>query len=461
MSRKKDKNGRVFSGASPQQVAADLETLVDFQEAGLSLEALRDLIDSRLTPHLMRYDLPAFQSMFNSFPEKGARFGAGVALAYNQGVTNWQVSPGGATLEELCCKALCRLFGFGPDSDATFMYCGTYANQQAVYLAIHKLAEEKGFDFAKDGLKGFESPQRLKILTSADAHFSVRHAVRMLGLGEDCLIPLSVDKNRRMQPREVHQVIESLPGESEPFCVITTAGTTSTGSVDPVRPISAICEDKGIWLHVDGAYGLAYSLVPEWKHLFDGVELADSVSWDPHKQMGVPIPNSILFVRRREDFGRMALFSDYFNIEASAAPNPGLKSPPSTRPFAALSLVATIRHQGLTRIIERLRSPLLAVKTAYEQLLGNPDIQLMHKPDTGIICFRIVPQGIDPEQLNLLQRHIYDTIISEGTRSISITSLDGMTVLRLLAVSLCITNQDLLDTVSVARRTAREHLRNG
>ena len=119
------KSTRIYSGGSPGEVAADLAPLVDFEDAGLSLDVLDELLQTRLVPHLMRYDRPEFQSMFNAFLEPGAGLGARLALEYNQGVTNWQVSPGGAMLEELCCQALCRLFGFAPGSDATFMYAGT------------------------------------------------------------------------------------------------------------------------------------------------------------------------------------------------------------------------------------------------------------------------------------------------------------------------------------------------
>ena len=221
----------IYSGASPEQVTADLESLVDFRDEGLSLDALNELIQKRLLPHLIRYDLPGFQSMFNAFPEEGAEFGARIALAYNQGVTNWQVSPGGAVLEELCCKALCRIFGLGPTADATFMYCGTYANQQALYLALHRKAEMQGFDLAQQGLQGFADPTRLVVLTSCDAHFSLRHAVRTLGLGEKSLVTLAVDKNRRVDVERMEDTLNALGQTRDVFCVVATTGTTSTGSV--------------------------------------------------------------------------------------------------------------------------------------------------------------------------------------------------------------------------------------
>ncbi|MFX0173100.1 MAG: hypothetical protein ACFE9L_14400, partial [Candidatus Hodarchaeota archaeon] len=146
----------IYSGASLQKITADLKPLVDFQDEGISLEMLSELIDKRLIPHLMNYNHSGFQSLFNFFPEKGAKYGAQIALTYNQGVTNYQVSPGAVVLEELSCEALCNLFGLSKGSDATFMYCGTYSNQSALYLALHWTAEQRfGFNFAELGLSGF------------------------------------------------------------------------------------------------------------------------------------------------------------------------------------------------------------------------------------------------------------------------------------------------------------------
>jgi len=445
----------IYSGASPEQVAADLEPLVDFQDEGLPLDALDKLVTERLLPHLMRYDRPGFQSMFNAFPEEGADFGAKIALAYNQGVTNWQVSPGGAMLEELCCQALCRLFGLAPTADATFMYCGTYANQQALYLALHRKAELSGFDFAQKGLGGFEDPGRLVVLTSREAHFSIRHAIRMLGLGEQSLVTLAVDRNRRIDVGRLGETLDELGETKDVFCIVATAGTTS---MDPLLPISKLCRELGAWCHVDGAYGLAYSLLPEWKPLFSGIELADSVSWDPHKQLGVPIPNSLLFVRRRNDFERLALHSDYFNREGDVEPNPGLKSPPSTRPFSALPLVTSLRFQGMKGVIQRLGAPLKAIQKVSDYVNRQTDMELWHPPDTGILCFRASPEGLPEERLDPLQQYVYDRIMSEGKRSIALTKLDGKAVLRLVAISPSVTEEALMETISNVRTLAGEYL---
>ncbi len=443
---KATKKTRVFSGASPTQVRKDLQPLVDFQEEGLSLPALRQMLEKKLFPHLMNYDLTQFQSMFNTKPEEGAKFGAVIALRYNQGVTNWQVSPGGAVLEELCGRALCQLFGFSLEAEATFMYCGTYANQQALYMALHQKAEEEGFDLAEKGLQGFRNSGQVVVLTSEDAHFSLRHAMRMLGLGEKNLISLPVDKNRKIIVQKLQDKLQELKGKKVIACVVATAGTTSTGAVDPILPIAEICQKAGIWLHLDGAYGLAYCLVPEWEHFFSGREMADSVSWDPHKQLGIPIPNSVLFVRRRENFKRMFLFNHYFNPQGDDKPNPGLKSPPSTRPFSTLPLITSLRHQGMRKVIERLRAPLVAVKNASFRIMQEDEMELCLKPETGILCFRIIPKGFPEEKLDKLQEYIYETIMKEGIRTISKTKLGSKTVLRLVAVSPHLTEEHLMET---------------
>lgn len=442
---------RLYSGASPEQVATDLEPLVRFQEEGLSLDQVKTMVESSLVPHLGRYELPSFHFIFNSAPEPGAELGAHIAVAHNQGVTNWQVSPGGAVLEELCCKALCELFGLTPGSDATIMYCGTYANQQALYMALHRHAERRGFSLAEAGVQGFGDPSRLAVLCSADAHFSLKHAVRMLGLGDSCLVPVDNDANCRMDVDKLRKVIREMGDTRDIFCVVATTGTTSTGSVDPVEPIADICEELGAWLHADGAYGLAYKLVPEASHLFAGVERADSITWDPHKQLGVPIPSSVLFVRDPADFNRVTLYSSYWNREDAVEPNPGVKSIPTTRPMTVLPLVTSIRHQGLTGVIERLRAPLDAIKELADYVENQPDLELCHHPETGILCFRVVPEECFEDELNDLQKFVYETLLKEGQRPVSISQIGEKTVLRLVAIAPAVTAAEMIQTIFKVR----------
>jgi L-2,4-diaminobutyrate decarboxylase len=451
----------IYSGATPDEVAADLAHLVDFQPTGLSLAELKTLIADRLLPHLMHYDQPGFQSMFNAFPAAEARLGGEIGLAYNQGVTNWQVSPGGAMLEQLCGQALCRLFGLGPGADATFMYSGTYGNQQALYLALHRYAQRQGFDLAQKGIAGFVAPQKLAVLAAESAHFSLKHAIRMLGLGEECLVTLPVDDHWRLDVDALCETVQSLRLTRRIVAVVVTAGTTSAGAVDPIASAADVCAEEDIWLHVDGAYGYAYKLVPEWTHRFAGDQRADSIVWDPHKQLGAPIPNSLLFLKRRTDFARISLHSHYFNRPQDVVPNPGLKSPPSTRPMSALPLVAILRGQGLDKVIAGLRAHLEVVRDLADFLQTLPDVELCHRPDTGILCFRLKPPNLTEGELDDLQWRLYNRVMASGRRAISITRLGQKNVLRLVVVSSQTTLADLQETIAVLRHLAVQVARDG
>ena len=445
------KQNRLFSGASPEEVQQDLLPLVDFQSAGQSLTKINQLIEEKLLPHLMRYDHAGFQSMYNSIPEQGAALGAQIALAHNQGVTNWQVSPGGAMLEELCCKSLCRLFQLSEQADATFMYSGTYANQEALYLAIHRKAELEGFDFGIEGMSGFQDPSRLVILTSRDAHFSINQSARMLGLGEQNLISLEVGTNRQIDPEQLQKTLAELKGIKDVCCIVATAGTTSTGTIDPIEALLEAAQQCNAWLHLDGAYGFSFSLLPECQAQFQGIEKVDSITWDPHKQLGIPIPNSVLFVNNKQDFTRITLFSHYFNRKTSNEPNPGIKSPPSTRPMSALPLVTSLLHQGMDEVLEKLRIPLQNIKRLTEHLMTQGDFRCWHEPDTGVLCFQHQPDHVPENHRNDLQTFIYETILREGKRSISVTQLGDAIVLRILVISPNIHYDDLIETITDIR----------
>ncbi|MCP4010477.1 MAG: aspartate aminotransferase family protein [Proteobacteria bacterium] len=448
-----NKNNTLFSGATPEEVQQDLLPLVDFKSTGQSLVDIKRLLEENLLPHLMRYDHAGFQSMYNSIPEQGAALGAQTALAHNQGVTNWQVSPGGAMLEELCCESLCRLFGLSAQADATFMYSGTYANQEALYLAIHKKAEHEGFDFGKQGISGFQDPSRLVILTSTDAHFSIKQSVRMLGLGDQNLVALQVNANRQIDPHQLQKTLAELKASRDICCIVATAGTTSTGAIDPVEPLLEAAQQCRAWLHLDGAYGFSFSLLPEYQSQFQGIDKVDSITWDPHKQMGIPIPNSVLFVNNKQDFARIALFSHYFNRKNSSEPNPGIKSPPSTRPMSALPLVTSLLHQGMDEVREKLRTPLQNIGRLSAYLMAQNDFRCWHEPDTGVLCFQHQPGHVPDPHWNDLQTFIYESILSEGKRSISVTQLDDAVVLRMLVMSPHINYADLMETINDIRAT--------
>ena len=323
-------------------------------------------------------------------------------------------------------------------------------------MALHRFAERQGFDFSQKGISGFKHPSRLAILASQDAHFSLKHAVRILGLGEECLVLLPLDNNRRMDVGALREKTLEYKDSRDIVCIVATAGTTTTGAIDPLDEIADLCAESGAWLHIDSAYGFAYKIVPDWAHKFSGDDRADSIVWDPHKQLGAPTPNSVLFVKKKTEFSRMALHSSYFNRPGEPEPNPGLKSPPSTRPMSALPLVMILRGQGLDKVVEDLRSPLVAIHELANSLITQADIEVLHQPDTGILCFRMTPKGTLARDLDALQSRLFQQVMSSGERSISLTEIDGQKALRLVVVSPYTTYEDLWETIQVLRKSVNQ-----
>jgi len=448
----------VFSGEAVEKIEQSLLELVSFEVSGISHERLTTMLQRCLLPHLMRYDSTSFQSHFNYTIEEAAKTAAHLVLDYNQNVTNWQVSPGGSTLETLCCRELCKLFGMGSEADATFTYSGTYANQEAIYLALRRFTSGRKFSLAQRGLQDYQGPRLLVAASSEVHHLSLIHAVRMLGLGEDSIVQIPLDKKFRMSVPALQTILADTSNNGTVFCVACSAGTTQTGAVDPIQGISELCIKKGIWLHVDGAYGFAYRLIPELKSLFEGVELADSVSWDPHKQLCMPIPTSMLFVKRREDFNMMSVHGNYFNELDGIGHNPGLKSPPTSRPMSVLPLVVSLRALGLRKVIERLRAPIAAIGECAREIKKLSDLRLVVEPNLGILCLELAQNNLELEIANRVHSEIQARITAGGLRTLSKALLNGRLVLRLVAISPDITASDLMETVNEIRRVAAEVL---
>jgi glutamate/tyrosine decarboxylase-like PLP-dependent enzyme len=259
-----------------------------------------------------------------------------------------------------------------------------------------------------------------------------------------------------MDVERLQEVLLHAAENREVVALVITAGISSTGSLDPIAPVIESCRGLDTWIHIDAAYGLAYRLLPEYEEYFAGAEQADSVCWDPHKQFGVPIPSSILFCRNAEDFDRMAIYGGYFNRKGETAPNPGLKSPPSTRPLSVLPLVTTMRHFGLEGIRRRLQMPLEAIRTFAKEIRGEDDIELMNDPDLSILCLRIKPPGFPEEELDSLQKFLYQRTLKEAERSVSMTQINDKTALRFLVLTTTVTSESLLETLQYLRRLVSE-----
>eukprot|EP01104_Vermistella_antarctica_P018076 TRINITY_DN6585_c0_g1_i1.p1 TRINITY_DN6585_c0_g1~~TRINITY_DN6585_c0_g1_i1.p1 ORF type:complete len:371 (+),score=73.53 TRINITY_DN6585_c0_g1_i1:158-1114(+) len=196
-------------------------------------------------------------------------------------------------VEDILVKKMAERMGLDAESvDGTFSPGGSLSNVIALLLAR---------DVAEPTARSRGVRVEHGLYTSCEAHYSVRKASAIVGLGRDTVRRIASDDNGRMCTDALR---ERMQQDKEagvlPTIIIATAGTSVQGAFDPIRGLSAIAKEFGAWLHVDAAFGGAACLVPELrKTLFDGIELADSITWDAHKTMGVPITSSVLLVNNR------------------------------------------------------------------------------------------------------------------------------------------------------------------
>jgi glutamate/tyrosine decarboxylase-like PLP-dependent enzyme len=219
-----------------------------------------------------------------------------------------------------------------------------------------------------------------------------------------------------------------------PFCVVATAGTTATGAVDPLRAIAGICERHALWLHVDAAYGGAAAFTPELRHLLDGVERADSISFDPHKWLYTPQSSACLLVR---DPSRLrAAFSidaAYVREDAELSGrgiNIGELGPQWSRSFIALKVWMSLAAHGTDAYARRIAHDVELARYLDERVHEHPDLEPMCPVTLSIACFRYAPAGIDDATLDALNERLMIEIRRDGRTCPSNAVLRGRYGLR-------------------------------
>jgi len=202
-----------------------------------------------------------------------------------------------ATLVELgVVRWATGLVGWDAEAGGSFVSGGSAAN-----LAALLAARARRFPAAwREGMPGGAA-----IVTGKQAHYSVARAAGILGMGADAVIAVDTTPQGATDPRALAAALEALEGEGrEVVAVVATAGSTATGSFDDLPAIAALCRPRGIWLHVDGAHGASALLSAGTRHRLRGLELADSLAWDPHKMMFMPLSTAMVLARRRRDLER-------------------------------------------------------------------------------------------------------------------------------------------------------------
>ena len=286
---------------------------------------------------------------------------------------------------------------------------------------------------------------RAALYCSQEAHYSVVRAAELLGIGSDHVRSLELDGARRLRPDAVGAAIDADRAAGvTPVAVVATAGTTLTGAVDPIDPLADVCEERGVWLHVDGAYGVAAATTQSAGHLFAGLDRADSVTLDAHKWLFLPKACGVVLVRRHEDLhGALAHEEDYIPHERPDHHMVDITLEYS-RPFRALKLWLAFRAHGSEAIRAAIERNLGQARLLYDEVARHSELEhLCGLPQLSIVPFRHVPTGMSEGELDENNARLVEALQQQGDVWVAPARVDGKVCLRPCVVNYRTTDDDV------------------
>jgi glutamate/tyrosine decarboxylase-like PLP-dependent enzyme len=276
------------------------------------------------------------------------------------------------------------------------------------------------------------------LYASAEAHHSIDKSAGLLGMGRKALRRIAVNEQVQLNPEILGETIaRDLASGKKPFCVIATAGTTNTGAIDDLVALSAICRRFDLWLHVDGAYGGAAIFSDQHRMLLCGIELADSITIDPHKWMAMPLAAGVILTRHPAMLERaFAVAAPYMPkaAEAKGLDN-SLISTQWTRRMNSLKLWLTLRVHGRKAYEEHIDRQLNLAKSFVAWLRASEHFELSAPQTLPIVAFRFKGATLSPEELSEVHARIVEEVTRDGRRWISETKVNGNSVLRMMVIS--------------------------
>lgn len=408
-------------------------------EAGSDFAALLQELESHVLQNTMHVNHPRF---FAYVPGPSNFVGAmaeALSSAYNVFAGTWISGSGPAAIELETVGWLRDWCGFPAGSGGLFVSGGTMANLSALAVARHvRLGED---------MRG------AVVYCSDQMHSSNEKALRVLGFGRSQLRKLASDDDFRLPLERLKAAVASdRAGGNRPFCVIASAGTTNTGAVDPLGELAGFCRSQDLWLHVDGAYGAAAVLCESGRSQLSGLELADSLSLDPHKWLFQPFETGCVLVRDAAQLTEaFQILPEYlgdtrvFEAEINQTDR-GLQL---TRSFRALKLWLSVKTFGLESFRAAIERGFELARLVESELRKMPDWEVVSGAQMAVVCFRY-RTGDTAFHMKLVQE-----ILKDGFALITSTVLRGQTLLRTCTINPRTTDQDVIATLQRVDQIAR------
>lgn len=444
---------RVASEATP----ADLLKLFaePLPEKGIGLDEILTRFRNEVAPHAMTVPSPRYFGQFNPTPLPIGVWADALAAVLNQNAGAWRNGPTSAMIEARVMRWLCELIGYGKESFGTLASGGSEANLIALKCArdhAHEAIVHRGVRHA---------PADLVIYASEQCHYSLEKSADILGMGREQLRKIPTDERFHLRTDLLRVEIEKdRQAGLMPCCIVGVAGTTSTGVIDPLPELAAIAREYNCWFHVDAAYGgvLAFSAAHQSK--LQGIERADSVTFDPHKWMFVPFACGAVLVREggrvlrdafdispeylSEDRGGADVEYDFFRYGQMG-----------TRRFNSLKLWMAWKFLGRSGYAELIERQIALTEYLARQIDAMEDFERLGEVETAVCCFKFLPASVrekDGSYQDRLQQRLQQLIEKSGEAWITTTVLHGRRALRVNINSFLTEARHVDDLIALVKR---------
>nr|MBN2276581.1 DegT/DnrJ/EryC1/StrS family aminotransferase [candidate division Zixibacteria bacterium] len=363
----------------------------------------------------------------------------------------WQTSPAAAELEERVMQWLAGMIGL-PDSFTGVIQDTASTATLCSLLTAREIKSD--FDINRRGF----GHNRYTVYCSAETHSSIEKGVKIAGLGQENLRQIPVDKAFAMRPDLLEGAVrKDIEAGMIPLCAVATIGTTGSTAIDPLRQIGEICRKYNLWLHVDAAHAGTALLLPEMRRMIDGVEMADTFVFNPHKWMFTNFDCSAYFVK---DVGALVrtfeIMPEYLKTREDERVNNyrdwGIQL---GRRFRALKLWFVIRTYGVEGLKSMVKNHIALAQELARRIEKTDNFELLAPVPLNVICFRYKPASLrDPDQIDRLNEQLLENLNRTGEIYITHTRLNGLFTLRLVAGQTRLERYDLETAWELIRQTA-------
>jgi aromatic-L-amino-acid/L-tryptophan decarboxylase len=424
---------------SPSAVRDALDLKGPLPERGTEAGPLLETVAQLLFDHSLFNGHPRFFGYVTAPPAPIGILGDFLAAAVNPNVGAWMLSPAATEIESQTVRWIAELIGYPVDCGGLLVSGGNMANF-VCFLAAR--AAKADWNVREEGITG-DSRRRLRVYGSAETHTWIQKAADLAGLGTASIRWIPTDADLRMDVAALRRQIDSDAAAGDiPFIVVGTAGTVSTGAVDPLPDIAALCKALNIWFHVDGAYGGFAVAAPEAPDDLRALSDADSVAVDPHKWLYAPLEAGCALVRDPEKLrAAFAYHPAYYQFEERAT-NYVDFGPQNSRGFRALKVWLALRHVGAAAYRKMISDDIRLSRAMAAAVRRYPELQFLAQ-GLSITTFRYVPadlqnslgQDLIENYLDALNQELVDRIQRGGETFVSNAVIRGRYVLRACIVN--------------------------